>query len=55
MILDLGCLPQAHYIDDSGRRCLRNTEVNATGIEITLLYENIEVFIVMIMTSALLA
>lgn len=36
VILDLGCLPQAHYIDDSGRRYLRNTEVSMEEIQCVL-------------------
>ncbi|XP_070055854.1 uncharacterized protein ycf45 isoform X3 [Nicotiana tomentosiformis] len=36
VILDLGCLPQAHYTDDSGRRYLRNTEVSMEEIQCVL-------------------
>ncbi|XP_015073728.1 uncharacterized protein ycf45 isoform X1 [Solanum pennellii] len=36
VILDLGCLPQAHYIDDSGRRYLRDTEVSMEEIQCVL-------------------
>lgn len=36
VILDLGCLPQAHYIDDSGRRYLRNTKVSMEEIQCVL-------------------
>ncbi|CAN4075636.1 unnamed protein product [Withania somnifera] len=34
--LDLGCLPQAQYINDSGRRYLRNTEVSMEEIQYVL-------------------
>nr|XP_009792378.1 PREDICTED: uncharacterized protein ycf45 isoform X1 [Nicotiana sylvestris] len=36
VMLDLGCLPQAHYTDDSGRRYLRNTEVSMEEIQFVL-------------------
>ncbi|MCD9646212.1 hypothetical protein HAX54_035889 [Datura stramonium] len=36
VILDFGCLPQAHYLDDSCRRYLRNTEVSMEEIQCVL-------------------